>query len=373
MISRISLLTLFVALSVSEILVAQNPVAITIKEIEKEPADTLFEITIKEPVRITTYSRQVKFIPQSSTNYSILPEPTAEGFHGMYTSVTDIIKEGDTYYMLYNDLVGGWPSEEINVALASSKDLINWEREPIPLLTSKDIPFDFGDIPAFPFATSIIKNPAGGYLLYFDAIAKDVNKGIGVATAPSLEGPWRVQDEMILVPDLKSWDKYYVTSSYVVWEDGTFRMYYAGTVEEDGYKETAIGLATSKDGMTWERRSAPVFKKSEGSTFDNRKVDNPHILKDGDSWIMVYRSDAGDGTWGTNSAFGLATSKDGISWTRAQKDAILSEDDVSNWRTIWSTALIKHDGVYHLFVEYDGPPVYGTRVNHATFDGKISH
>ncbi len=373
MTSRLCLLAMFVALAIPEILVAQNPVAITVKEIEKEPLDTLFEITVKEPVRITTHSRQIKFIPQSSTSYSILPEPTAEGFHGMYTSVTDIIKEGDTYYMLYNDLVGGWPSDEINVALASSKDLATWKREPVPLLTSNDVPFDFGDVKAFPFATSIVKNPNGGYLLYFDAIAKDVNKGIAVATASSLKGPWQVKEEMILVPDLKSWDKYYVTSPQVLWTDGEFRMYYAGTVEEESYKETAIGLATSKDGLNWQRQDVPVFEKSLENGFDSRKVDNPEVIKDGDTWIMIYRSDAGDGTWGTNSAFGLATSKDGISWKRAQKEYILSEDDVSNWRTVWSTAFTKHNGAYHLFVEYDGPPVYGTRVNHTIFEGKIDY
>ena len=361
--TRLHLFCLSLCIAFSNAALAQQSIPITI--------NSLKPVNITVPDEITANKSAVKFIPQSSTDYSILPKPTAEGFDGKYISLGDIFMEDDKAYLLYNDLVGGWPSKDINIALASSEDMKTWKQEDKILLSHKDMPFDFGEDPAFGYATSIVKHPNGTYYIYFDVLARDVNKGIGVATAPSLKGPWKVHNEMILTPDVSNWDAYFVSASNVHWVNDEFHMYYAGSKKEGVNKETAIGVATSKNGIDWNRMDQPVFSKSSGTYFDSKKVDNPRVIRDGDQWIMVYRSDNADGTFGANSSYGIATSKNGLSWTRIQKDAILSEDDVSNWMTVWSLAFIKYKEAYHLFIEYDGPPVYGTRINHATYTGKI--
>lgn len=318
------------------------------------------------------YSQEkVKFTPISSTTTSILPKPSNSdsSLVNRYTSVTNIFEDGGMYYMLYNDLVGGWPAEEINIALATSKDLENWELIETPILTSENLPFSFGEIQPFIFATSLVKNSMGGYLMYFDVLAKDANKGIGVATSENLTGPWKIHPKMILEPDSNSWDKYAVTSAEVVYNNNEFIMYYSGSPNDELNSENGIMRATSNDGITWERDKMPVFRKNINSgLFDSKKVENVQIIIENGQWTMVYRTDNGDGTWGGNSAYGMAKSWDGINWQRVQNEPVISEYDVENWMTIWAFALFKEKNMYHIFLEYDGPPVYATRINHATYE-----
>lgn len=312
----------------------------------------------------------IKFIPLSSETASILPKPgdSESPINNRYTSVTDILKEDGRYYMLYNDLVGGWPAEEINIVLATSGDLETWELIEQPILTSKNLPFSFGESTPFIFATSIIKNPVGGYLMYFDVLVKDVNKGIGVAISQKLTGPWNIHEKMIIEPDQHAWDKEAVTSAEVKYHDGMFIMYYSGSPNKEVNSENGIMRAVSKDGISWNRNKMPVFRKNINTGFfDSHKVENVKISIEEDQWTMIYRTDNGDGTWGGNSAYGMAKSWDGINWQRVQDKPVISEDDISNWMTIWSFAFLKEQEYYHIFLEYDGPPVYATRVNHAVY------
>ncbi len=320
----------------------------------------------------TTYSQEkTKFIPVSSKTTSILPKPSSPDspLQNRYTSVTNVFKEEENYFLLFNDLVGGWPADKINIALATSKDLENWELIENPILTSENLPFDFGKVPPFIFATSLVKNPTGGYLLYFDVLERDQNKGIGVATSTTLFGPWEVHNSMILEPDPNAWDKRAVTSAEVIYYNNEFIMYYTGVPKDDVNSENGIMRATSKDGINWERGKAPVFRKNTNpGLFDSHKVENVQITIDNDQWTMVYRTDNGDGTWGGNSAYGMAKSWDGINWQRVQNEPVISEHDVENWMTIWAFALFKEGDVFHMFIEYDGPPVYATRINHAVYE-----
>jgi predicted GH43/DUF377 family glycosyl hydrolase len=139
-----------------------------------------------------------------------------------------------------------------------------------------------------------------------------------------------------------------------------------GVLDNGPNGETAVGIAKSKDGIKWKKESQPVLTKSTKG-FDSHRVGVPKVIEDDNGYTMVYRSDDGDGTYAGNSAYGMAKSKDGYAWSKVQNTAILSENDVQNWMTIWACGLVKVDKTYHLFLEYDGPPVYGTRVNHAIY------
>ncbi|MGB2819964.1 MAG: SUMF1/EgtB/PvdO family nonheme iron enzyme [Phycisphaerae bacterium] len=87
-----------------------------------------------------------------------------------------------------------------------------------------------------------------------------------------------------------------------------FYLWYMGSGEANPWR---IGLATSPDGVRWKRcDSNPVLGPGAPGTWDDRQVSMPYVLKDGERFCMWY-SGAGRG-----GGFGLATSPDGVTWTR---------------------------------------------------------
>ncbi|WP_420388509.1 family 43 glycosylhydrolase [Roseivirga sp.] len=324
-------------------------------------------ITITFLFAANVNGQEIKFIPQSSTQGSLIPKPIAP-FHGKYTSVTEAFEDDGKYYMLVNDLVNGWPTELINISLLESEDLKTWKWHEKPLLTSKDLPYNLKVPNAY--ATSIIKMPGGEYYMYMDILDSDKSKGIGLAVSNNLKGPWRVREDFMLLPNKKGWDKESLAGADVIRsKEGEYLMYYMGVPDSIANGETAVCLATSKDGINWQRRSQPIVTKSS-SGFDSHKVGVPKVIYDRGMYYMLYRSDSGDGSWGADSAYGLMQSKDGLEWERMQSEPVLTEYDVSNWRTIWACGFLAINNEFHLLLEYDGPPVYGTRINHAVYKRK---
>tara|TARA_B100001123_G_scaffold90153_1_gene103653 strand:- start:1088 stop:2023 length:936 start_codon:yes stop_codon:yes gene_type:complete len=76
----------------------------------------------------------------------------------------------------------------------------------------------------------------------------------------------------------------------------------------------SIGLATSKDGVRWEKQNNgnPVFKHGEPGTFDSTKVDHPTVLRFGGKFHMWYTA----GNAASRYTIGYATSDDGKKWER---------------------------------------------------------
>lgn len=79
-----------------------------------------------------------------------------------------------------------------------------------------------------------------------------------------------------------------------------------------------IGHATSADGKTFTKDSAnnPVFTPASGSAWDNLQVGVPTVWIENGTWYMLYRGNSTLGPNQGNYRIGLATSANGISWTR---------------------------------------------------------
>lgn len=108
--------------------------------------------------------------------------------------------------------------------------------------------------------------------------------------------------------------------------DGTiYRMWFTGTAtaapgESPYLYRSGIGLATSRDGITWtvENDGQPVLAPGAPGAFDAHSVSHPFVMRRAGRFMMWYAG--GDGTQGPNSVrverLGLATSADGIHWSR---------------------------------------------------------
>ncbi len=110
---------------------------------------------------------------------------------------------------------------------------------------------------------------------------------------------------------------------------GGWAMYFVGTLatERQGWD---VWMATAPDpGGPWTRGDEPVLRRGPAGAWDAGGLDFPTVLRAGGPWTMVYSGQ--DPTRPEAGSIGLATSDDGITWTKhddpATTDAGFAESD----------------------------------------------
>jgi predicted GH43/DUF377 family glycosyl hydrolase len=84
----------------------------------------------------------------------------------------------------------------------------------------------------------------------------------------------------------------------------------------------SIGMAISEDGITWTKYGGnPILENSD--LWENGGVFFPSVILDGNQFKMVYMNASAD-------AFGMATSSDGINWTKLSSNPIFTKENTSN-------------------------------------------
>lgn len=89
------------------------------------------------------------------------------------------------------------------------------------------------------------------------------------------------------------WEKGALFYPYVLREGSTWVMFYASYWQSPSVKEqsTAIGMATSADGLRWTKAiSNPVLTPTPGSSYDSRYTSSQSVVRDGDQYRMYYAS-----------------------------------------------------------------------------------
>ena len=168
--------------------------------------------------------------------------------------------------------------------------------------------------PGDPWVMRDPENPSQ-YLMYYGAATGDFSDElIRIFRATSVDGiTWARSDSPVLVPTSGAWDATNVeTPTVVVLPDKSFRMYYAGDRDPHAHAFD-IGMATSRDGKTWEKSNQnPLLRRGKKGQFDSLAAFDPSVLlKDGRYWMWyagisdIYQC-----------AIGLATSTDGLTWEK---------------------------------------------------------
>jgi hypothetical protein len=124
----------------------------------------------------------------------------------------------------------------------------------------------------------------------------------------------------------------------------SYRMWYTGQAKGKSW----IGYATSKDGKTWTRAGdKPVLSPQQ--PWEKVAVMCPHVLYDADT--KEYRMWYSGGEQYEPDAIGYATSKDGKTWTRHEKNPVFRSDPKREWEKHKVTAcqVVKHGDWYYLF------------------------
>jgi len=202
------------------------------------------------------------------------------------------------------------------VFYAESEDGINWVR---PLSSPVLSPGNPGTWDSWAVHPGAVIKDSGIYRMYYVAWSEThSNWNIGLAT--SRDGiSWEKYSDPVLY-GADGWE-YQIGSSSIIKEGNNFLLYYYG-ISRSG--EVAIGAASSADGIEWSKNENNPVLIPENS-WEGRGVYYPSVIKDGNEYKMVYMNKE-------SNAFGMASSEDGIHWTKLSSEPFFkNESTADNW------------------------------------------
>lgn len=152
------------------------------------------------------------------------------------------------------------------------------------------------------------------------------------------------------------WDGDAVRYPMVIEDIEGYRLYY-----NNGTEGGAIGLATSPDGLTWTRHPAnPILTPGNPEEWDGARLEAPRVLREGPTSYKMWYS-------GFDScAIGLATSADGIAWSKHPANPVLTPGGDS-WNNVCAVHphVIYEDGLYKMWLVTVGDDGEGPRPHFA--------
>jgi hypothetical protein len=122
------------------------------------------------------------------------------------------------------------------------------------------------------------------------------------------------------------------------WYDGAiYHCYY------EYNNASAIGHATSLDGITWIDDTAhkPVMTIGTSGAWDDTYIDIVNVWQEPGIWYALYR--------GNGTKIGLATSSDGLTWTKYASNPVINLPDCNT-----PAGIIKVGSTYYLYVSDSG-------------------
>ncbi|MFQ5604136.1 MAG: T9SS type A sorting domain-containing protein [bacterium] len=176
---------------------------------------------------------------------------------------------------------------------------------------------------------NVVRSSEGFWLYYSatpDSMADDgAQLKFGLATSQDGQTWIRHAANPILERGLPgSWEERQIESPCVLRKDSLFYMWYNGT---DVEWRIHVGLATSVDGINWQKYPGnPVFSPSTSSAWDSVGVYAPQIRWLENRFVMLYTGlvFSATGYDFNHTHTGVAVSEDGIHWTKASEQPVLS-------------------------------------------------
>lgn len=241
------------------------------------------KVDAKDSLNVILYSGEtdIQILAGFTTQVYLVLEPTGEGEGNIYIWVT------------WGTPSGSWMDYTGNPILITSGSYWNYSGVSQPK----------------------VLNDNGLFEMYFTAQGSAYSGYIG--RAYSSDGIiWTIDtNSPVLSPGSSgSWDETAVAAATVIKEGSSYKMFYHGW--SDPWGPWHIGLATSADGINWVKHLNPVIYSAGGMEYQLA----PSCVTRIDSTYYLYYS-------GLNLPFTdirLATSVDGINWTKYSGNPILA-------------------------------------------------
>ena len=151
----------------------------------------------------------------------------------------------------------------------------------------------------------------------------------------------------IIVPGAPgSFDEFWVAVHSIVKSASTFYAYYNAWNNAQNKK---LGLATSTDGIAWTKYGTPVLPLGAPGAWDDGDIGAPCVWIENTTWYMLY---CGAHAASTNYKIGLATSTDGVTWSKSESNPVFSPSSPGAWDSgavLSGTCMLKEGSTYKLY------------------------
>jgi predicted GH43/DUF377 family glycosyl hydrolase len=142
-----------------------------------------------------------------------------------------------------------------------------------------------------------------------------------------------------------TWDDQRIQGLSVLFDGTIYHLWYRGS---NAIGNNAIGYATSLDGIAWEKYADnPVLETGSPGSWDELNLQMGHVIFEENMYKMWYD---GNGSFGW--AIGLATSSDGIQWTKdTLNNPVLTTGVPGSWDdwAVWGLHIIHDDTTYKMW------------------------
>jgi hypothetical protein len=169
-----------------------------------------------------------------------------------------------------------------------------------------------------------------GYAARGDAANPFIGIALGQSHSADREGKiWKRSATPIYRAMPGAWDERLVSGPTVLrGPDGMWRLYYSGAGTKQG-----VGLLTSSDGEHWVPYAGnPVLEPQPGA-WDEQILEQATAYVGGRYWLWysAYRNPLGPTT---SIAIGVATSEDGIHWTKHRGNPVITPGPPGAWNDL---------------------------------------
>lgn len=221
------------------------------------------------------YACQQAPLPETTGGWTkFVNNPVLGGDYGTIFDISVLQKDSIQFQMFCS-----WRPER-SIALSESNDGLHWSVPSICLPFSDSSGWE-RDVnrPVVLFKDSL-------YRMWYTG-ETDSASAIGYATSSDGRRFTRQIESPVLRASLP-WEKKAVQCPHVIWdqEDQLYKMWYSGGEQ---YEPDAIGYATSKDGIHWEKYSGnPIFRPDSGKHWEQAKVTACQVVKRSKDYLMFY-------------------------------------------------------------------------------------
>ncbi len=279
--------------------------------------------------------------------------PVLGGKYGVCFDISVLQKE-DVYRMYFS-----WRTKK-SVAVTDSRDGLEWSEPQICIEPRESAEGWENDINR----PSVVYRDGVYHLWYTGQLLLKKNEGVShIFYARSTDGVHFERRRQPVLSAEYSWEKKSVMNPDVMWDETEqiYRMWYSGGEQ---YEPDAIGYATSRDGIHWDKfDDSPVFRSDPENDWEQQKVAGCHVVKVKDDYIMFYIGYHNE----DYAQIGMAKSPNGYSdWSRYGQNPIIAPDP-GKW---------DGDACYKPFVLYDGEKWmlwYNGRCGHVEEIGVAMH
>jgi len=281
-----------------------------------------------------------------------------------------VLFRDSVYHLWYTGYDGTADWRYTRSGYARSTDGITWTKHTTPVLdVGNSGSWDSYDAEA----CAVLYDSAQFKMWYSGYSSAQVYQQVGYATGVN-ETTWTKRTNPVLAPGSSgSWDRAAVMWPYVLRSSpgGGFKMWYTGwdgsKLSDGAWINNQIGYATATDETTWTKHPLnPVLSPGASGSWDDARVIYGAVVYDSAAglYYMVYT--------GMNRAtevqrIGVATSSDGISWTKYTGNPVLSPGGTGSWdrKTLIGGGVVMVRDTFRLW--YTGFDANGvTRFGYAT-------